>query len=652
MHPFPHRIRPNHTSPIPGNHLALAVSVVRHPPNESQTHWTQTLAAWGAESFRWEGQRATRPRYGSSETDCDLWSFLASHATPERSLWVWSPQAPQTWQLCGIYGALDDGRLTLESAVITDKVNLLATRLNGARVLWLDLSNWWREPIGKLAKLVGIDLPEQPGEIAEQDDYQLHASRKASVVKRMVAALCARVKADDLGCMRPTVAGQSMSAYRHRWMHHPIEVHGRPSVSKAERLAYHGGRVIQNYRGVVVGSAAAMDALDRERWPRMPVLAAGPIYYLDAQSLYPAMMAHHTHPWRCVGRLPTTCLIELQRLMRQYWCIARVRIRTDGEQYPVRINPATLLREGDYERTETGTTVSRGTVPCYPAGDYWTILPQPELQMAAERGRLAGVSGAICYAHANLFGGWVSEWYNRRRRAEQESVEGNLTKSILTALYGKFTSKAPAWEKTTRAPIDGIRWGYDYDYDWDGNKLITYRITAGVCYKKVENPDEGFDSVVSIGANITSLARVTMQRWIDMLPPRSLLYSDTDSLHVLPEGYEVLKDAGEIRPGELGALRIKGVWDWACYLGPKVYRSPDTTTLCGLQEGSTRVGPTTWKVRYAEGSARLATRAPTGVVSEVEQLRDFSCGALLGRVGSDGWVAPLELHGTRELDEE
>jgi len=147
-----------------------------------------------------------------------------------------------------------------------------------------------------------------PGADADPDLWRIYCRQDVNVMLQGWKIRRRYILDNDLGQMKSTIASQSFTTFRYRFMTQEIRRHRQPEVLWLERDAYRGGRSEAFYVG------------------RVP---DPPTYKLDVNSLYPYVMANHVYPYEVAGVLDRVTLTQLRKLMETYSVIANVDLVAD-----------------------------------------------------------------------------------------------------------------------------------------------------------------------------------------------------------------------------------------------------------------------------------------------------------------------------------
>jgi len=200
-------------------------------------------------------------------------------------------------------------------------------------------------------------------------------------------------------------------------MVHPILVDSNEPALELARRSYLGGRV-------ECGRLGRVD---------------GPVYRLDVNSMYPAVMRDNWYPTRLIGHTSRAEVAELHEWLAKWCVVAEVDLATDEPAYPVVVE---------------GRLV-------FPVGRFLTVLASPELQHALERERVLAVHAVACYDRAVLFKAFVEECWAIRLAAIQagDSVTQWATGPITRPGRGSKLMSTQAGYTSTARSAGSTRYG-------------------------------------------------------------------------------------------------------------------------------------------------------------------------------------------------
>jgi len=243
--------------------------------------------------------------------------------------------------------------------------NVMGHMRKGNRTLWLvDSTSWWPDPLDTLGRAVGRDKLPRPAEDAPEEAWVEYCENDARILSEVVATMLGWWDANRLGHFAKTGPGCGWNALRHTTPNFRVLVKTEEGGREADRRAVYGGRRDVTRTGTIPG---------------------GPFALVDFQNAHLSVAAHCLLP---KGRLKHRQLdvqeiADLPRL--HYGAVAECEVECDTPRYPL--------------RTPDGIF--------YPVGRFRTVLAQPELQLAADRGDLRDVGKGYIHDLGYPLSGWA-----------------------------------------------------------------------------------------------------------------------------------------------------------------------------------------------------------------------------------------------------
>lgn len=377
-------------------------------------------------------------------------------------------------------------------------------------------TNYYQFTLAKLGECFNIPKMEVDYETVSVDEAVPYCRNDVLILKVAMMEFMKFIQEEDLGNFMMTIAGQSFTAFRHRFMKHDIYIHKSPDCLKLEREAYAGGR----------NECWRIGNVDEK------------VFYLDVNSMYPYVMKNFKYPTKLVTCRKYGELKDIVNFIdRGYYIIAKVKLRTDKRIY----------------FKKAGKLI-------FPVGEFITTLSTPELIRAIKDDHIIEVIEFNVYENDYLFVEYVDYFYGKRLDAKRlkDEVRVLLYKLFLNSLYGKFGQKNNNYEKVAVADPEIVE--VERIYDVDNKKEYQVKTFGGTVFKKETLPDgynDAFDAFPAVAAHVTSYARMLLYSYIEIAGYENIFYMDTDSIFCNEEGYKRLLVAGCCDEYELGKLKLE-----------------------------------------------------------------------------------------------
>lgn len=553
-------------------------------------------------SCYWEREHGTnreRVEWSDYRTADAFWDTVDSYASERTRLVVFAHNIGFDLQVLGGPAKLRERGWVIRKAIIDSPRFILKAR-RGSQSLWLlDWFNYFRGSLAFAGALVGVPKMPMPSFDAPDSDWSVYCRNDVLVLFHAVRRYVEFITRYDLGAFAYTLAGQSLNAYRHRFMQHPIFIHVNADAIALERRGYFGGRTELFAKGE---------------------LPPGEYAYVDINSAYASVMRDEEFPTALMAVLRRVSVERLGKLCEKYALVADVDLAAESPLYPRRWEQRLV----------------------FPVGSFNTTLSTPELRIALTRGHVERVRTCAIYRKASIFRHWVEEIYELRKDAklQGDALWDELLKRLLNSLFGKFGQQNDEWEFVADEAGEPDRiWT---EHDLDQGTRVTYRRLGGVKEKAI-GLREGYNSFVAIAAHVTSSARVLLLKYIEQAGFSHVYYCDTDSLIVDTEGYRRLADW--LSPTRLGFLKLEGTSENVAIYAPKNYVFGELRRHKGRRKDATDLG----NGRYRQtqfvslvGSLRMG-RQGGPLIRQIEKHDAFTYRK--GIVLPDGRVAPLRFTG-------
>lgn len=630
-----HALGRNHGTEGPSNLLFFDCEAHHPEATKRAGQKAMRLRLWHAIALRLEGGQVTRRVEVNGMTSSEFWKFLYARCSLKNPLWAFCHNAACDWTWIDFWAELASkrlelgpiprgvnprtgkarqpwkGRLCLES-----RPCFAVARHEGATVKLVDTGNYWPESIWTIGQRYGLPKLDWPGFAAPDDVMLAYCRRDCEIVERAVLELLKWWLREDCGCFQMTAPQLALTNYRHTQTikgacGQRVELVCEPDhpSHKMERRGYYGNRFEAFYVG----------RIDR------------PLYQVDVNSCYLAVMADNLFPVRRVGNLQDRTPEGLRKAMQCYAAVADVVIRSRDNTYPWRN--------------------AKDPLQLHCCGRFATTLCGPELLRALDAGDVEYVHKAQLYAHAYAFKGWAEKWHDRKVAAELADDAGmrEFAKLIGNSLSGKWGQRGIGWKDRfdMSAGDETTKW---VGRDPASGKITTFRSFARRVQEWV-NESEPRHSMPILSAYICAYAREYMRWLMDQLPFGSCYYIGADGLLIDGRALVALRKIDMMHDTELGKLKIKQRGKHGEVKGTNCYRVGDVWTKSGTHA---RSRPGMFFAQASEVWERMPAilhRPFDGTVRVQEvQTRDIDPRPK-GTITPSGWVLPLRLSPDRDFSD-
>lgn len=465
----------------------------------------------------------------------------------------------------------------------------------GSRTLRMsDVASLWPDGLARVATLFGSS--RKICDVGEEIQWiwSAQAAQDRNILRDAVFTYLEWIESEGLGNLAVTGNGQAWAAFRRRFLTHGVLVHDDDELHAMERAAMWTGRCEAYWHGT-------LGVVNVSEW--------------DFSKAHTRIAAEVDLPTFPHAPIPPDCDL------RDYLA---------DERYAV-------LAEVDVNVTKPIVPTRRGEHIVWPVGEFTTTLWEPELRLLAEAGAIVRVRGGWLYRTAPVLRAWA-EWI----LGQVDEPDGGTPawrKELLSrwgnVLVGRFAMRYPRWEEIGRAPADDVFCMPSHNVDTGEDTLL---MQIGRTLWLQQGTDAPHDSAPAITGYVMSEMRARLWRLMSMLPSRTLLYVDTDSLLVAERDNPRMEALAQSGWGV--GLRLKRSWDGMAIYGPRQLETGDAVRIAGLPKTARRTGRNEWEGEITESLQQaLAGRSPDAVRSTERQ---WEMGGVDVRRQGDGigWTRP------------
>ena len=486
---------------------------------------------------------------------------------------------------------------TSEPPILNQRVFIWSIDTGEGKITFLDTANY-----GALSvKQIGIDfgLPKLDVEfdtISENELY-IYCERDTEIVEKFILEYIRYVYRSGIDPFQLTLASQSLTAYRNKFLSHDIELHNNPDATLLERKSYYGGRTECFFIG---------EKKDQE------------FYYLDVNSMYPYVMHEFPVPIKLLRYQENIPLTWLQNRFENKYMIADVTLKTERNLFPLRYHNKLI----------------------FPIGTFRTQLHHNEIIDAYNHNEIVHIHSIATYDKAIIFTDYINFFYNEKILAGKQGDKSRryMSKLFLNSLYGKFGQvgieneligeddgkgvwRIPVFSETLGIPYEEVSW-------------------YGKVYRVIKRGESTL-SFPAISGAVTSYARFVLFRYIQQARPENVFYCDTDSLIVNKTGYDHLNDF--INDKDLGYLKLEKQADRIKIYGSKDYIFGSEIKVKGVPLSAKNIAEGQWEYLQFQGFLSWinhgAINPPKGWYTKKHRVSKYDKGILL----DSGVIIPIRI---------
>ena len=365
------------------------------------------------------------------------------------------------------------------------------------KIIIIDSMNWFKSSLAKLGKSINFKKGSMPKTKGISMKWVKYCLQDVNVVCMAMVKLSDYLSQFDMGDLRITNASISFSVFRKHFHSTNLLHTTNLEVLELEYSSYYGGRTEMFRHGT----------LPKQNY-----------YYYDFNSLYPSVMLDNLFSTKLRRHFRKGSIEQLKRMLKNYGCIARVKVKVDKPFYPKKLD----------------------TFTAFPIGTFITTLSTPELKHALDNNCILQVYELSVYQQKEIFTDFVKFFHlqKQQHRKEKNEVWSQFDKFILNTLYGKFGQKVDSLKKIK----SNMTKQYDaYDYvDLRTRKIHKRKVINYVEYEQTKNLVSTY-SIPSIATEVTSYARLKLLEVFIKIGWENVYYCDTDSVITNTKGHKIIQ---------------------------------------------------------------------------------------------------------------
>lgn len=480
--------------------------------------------------------------------------------------------------------------------IINQRTFIWSIKSDNGSAVFLDTANFGVISVSQLGDDLGFDKLDINFDTAKLDELLHYCIVDCQVLEKFIIEYLKFINTYQLGSFKVTIASQSLTTYRTRFMNNPPIIHCHEKAIQLERKGYHGGRTECFFIGEISGKD---------------------FYYVDVNSMYPYVMSSDNLPVEFLGYTEFVPLDYLGARLSRYYVIADVFIETDKPIYPL-VNDHKLI---------------------FPVGRFRTILYYDELQNAYSANRIKYAYGCSVYRRGELFRDYVDFFYGRKRHYAETGNKSQRTiaKLFQNSLYGKFGQLQPYRYKIGTTDKD-IVWRIPC-FNAETGEHTQEIAWFGDIYKEGKVGETTF-SFPAIAGAITSKARFVLWKYMETAGLDHVYYVDTDSMIVDQQGYDNIQHL--LDEYELGKLKLEKSGNSLVIHGSKDYEFAGESKTKGIPKTAEMIANNRWEYLQFQGFITWlnqgANSIPTGEYRTKERKHAYSKGI----ISDSGRVYPIE----------
>lgn len=591
-----HNIRTNEMTRIPQRHVFVDTEAHREWRNGVDTQeWRCGVAIF-----------AQRRRDGEYDTDSrdylspkDLWRDVSDFTSSNGRTVVWAHNLGYDIRIADMFTILPAIGWALVGHNIASRGTWLEWRRDGTTLILCDSFSIFPTSMERVGVWFGLGKPELPDESDEMGVWLDRCRADCRILATAVLGYLAWLKSEDMGNWQVTGNGQAWATFRHKFLTHKLTVHSEKDVLEKERRALWAGRCEAYWHGEYKD---------------------GFVYEYDFKNSYPAIARDYEVPVKYVG------VIE----------------NAEGIWRAMKVNHTDVLVECVVETTVPVVPAEADGRILWPVGRFETVLWGPEVRAAVAAGATVSPVRAWAYRTAPALQAW-GEWILTELERDDQAVpewQRAILKHWSRSLIGRMAMSYKGWSSAGEMPFESVHAGVMEDEETgDAQEYIQIGSVVWLCDGKMEWKH----SMPMITGYIQSVARVQLWDVLRMMPERSVLYADTDSVFVTEIDREEVERVIASIPG--CTMRLKRVWDGIAIYGPRQIITGAEVRIAGIPKRAEKLGGGSFKGEVWESVATALSFGRTSSVLVRDRTWTVAGTDRRRQEGENGFTEPFMLGG-------
>jgi hypothetical protein len=509
------------------------------------------------------------------ESSADVWKTVTGACRPKTRTVLVAHNLGFDLRVCDAFTHLTALGWSVEHLSLAPGATWLTWKRQGATLSMVDSMTWFPTSLERIGRAIGRPKLPLPSPRAGTDRWRERCAQDVTILRDAWLRTVGFLRAEDCGNWRPTGAGQSWSAWRHKFNTHPILSHDDQEVRAVERRAGWTGRA--------------------EAW-RFGRQTDGPFTEWDFQCCYAQIAQRCDVPTVLIGEMTDASLAKVQKAALRYAVLTDCNVRTATPIVP---------------------TANEGRV-VWPVGSFATTLWENELELAVLGGAEVTVTRAWVYRRSPALKAWA-EWVLSIIYGGADVVDPVVrvvVKHWARALIGRFGTRYSVWDAFGDSVGGGVGLGGFSDLDASSRgQLLEVGGKSFVSGALTDHPM----SAPQVMSWISAQARVDLWGAMCGAGLENVLYVDTDSIIVDGAGDSALERCGV--PG----LRRKSRYQSLDILGTRRLVEDRKLKAAGVPAAARRVAQHTWSSESWDSlqrSLKTGSSASVRVVDRRVTLRD------------------------------
>lgn len=525
-----------------------------------------------------------------------FWDWIESKINDNTHLYLFAHNMDFDWAAAKGFEYLSKRGWEIKFFAFDSKVWIIKYHKGKRSITVLDSLQYFDFPIKYLGDYLGLPKKTMPDSSESDKMWYHYCKRDVEILSKIMETLYTFISDHSLGRFAFTSGGQSINAYRHKFMHHPIQVHRFEPVLEIERKAYRGARTEAFWIGDI---------------------PASPVYKLDVNSMYPYVMKSYQYPTEYLGMISNPSKRAIKEQIRK----------------------GTAILHADIEISEPVIATWTGKL-IFPTGSFEAYLTTEEIRWVLAHNTFLYPYELYCYKSDPIFTSFIDYFYPLKVKATKEGdkVLKTNVKLVQNSLYGKFAQRNPKMNVIDELGPDD--WYIEYGITSTTHKAVEFVVLGGKVYAQT-----GYKwakhSFPAISAEVTANARMYLWDLMRRAGKDHVYYCDTDSIFTDEEGLRRLGNM--LDPYKLGYLKIETKAERGTILGAKDYILDGFSRIKGVPRSARKERDGSYSYMTFDKLRTRLRKQKTGIITQREVRKVMQRDYDKGIVTESGRVLPFSL---------
>jgi hypothetical protein len=542
------------------------------------------------------GEQTSKDWFYFTSTD-DICKYIEYRTQIKKTLYIFTHNAFFDLQIINFFKYFTSNGWKLDFFYSKQLSFILNIKNKSYKICVLSTTNYFGFNLKTIGKMIGLEKLDVDFNNSDEKTLSEYCKRDVQIIVKAMLDYWSFLYTHNLGSFGLTKAGQSIIAYRSRFMIKNIYIHKNPSVQILEKNSYYGGRTECFKIGNISG---------------------GPFIFLDINSMYPFIMQSKKLPFRLYDYEKNPDIKMVYSGLKYLSCCAKCEIKTDDPAYAFRLKGKII----------------------FPIGHFITYLTTPSLKYAIENNHLIKVLDISWYEEDYIFKDYVDYFYPLKYmyKKDKNAIYTNIVKIFLNSLYGKFGQYFDTVINQHDIECDSFSREEIYDRITGENHIIT-KLFNKLIETFGRQPAE--KSILAIPAHITDYARMYLWEIIKTIGRDKVFYCDTDSVVIRKSDLKYVKH--KISYSEIGCLGIDLETNTLKIKGLKNYITDNNRKIKGIPKTAIEIKPGTfeyWQFLGCISHMRLNEQNKI-IVKKITKTLTYKY--TKGNVQFNGDIKPIEL---------